>query len=86
MDVPIAADESICCAGDPWRWRPVWEAADVVSLVARHSEVCVRATQVACKSGLSRRVLCLMPQGTSISLSVGVAAAATVPSVPRQPD
>ena len=78
--VPIAADESIRRAEDPLEVARK-EAADVVIIKVAPLGGVRAALRVARKSGLG--VVVSSALETSVGLSVGVAAAAAVPGVPR---
>ena len=78
VDVPIAADESIRRAEDPLEVARK-EAADVVIIKVAPLGGVRAALRVARKSG----VVGSSALETSVGLSVGVAAAAAVPGVPR---
>ena len=80
VDVPIAADESIRRAEDPLEVARK-EAADVVIIKVAPLGGVRAALKVARKSGLG--VVVSSALETSVGLSVGVAAAAAVPGVPR---
>ena len=80
VDVPIAADESIRRAEDPLEVTRK-EAADVVIIKVAPLGGVRAALKVARKSGLG--VVVSSALETSVGLSVGVAAAAAVPGVPR---
>ena len=80
VDVPIAADESIRRAEDPLEVA-CKEAADVVIIKVAPLGGVRAALRVARKSGLG--VVVSSALETSVGLSVGVAAAAAVPGVPR---
>ena len=80
VDVPIAADESIRRAEDPLEVARK-EAADVVIIKVAPLGGVRAALRVARKSGLG--VVVSSALETSVGLSVGVAAAAAVPGVPR---
>ena len=80
VDVPIAADESIRRAEDPLAVARK-EAADVVIIKVAPLGGVRAALKVARKSGLG--VVVSSALETSVGLSVGVAAAAAVPGVPR---
>ena len=80
VDVPIAADESIRRAEDPLEVARK-EAADVVIIKVAPLGGARAALKVARKSGLG--VVVSSALETSVGLSVGVAAAAAVPGVPR---
>ena len=80
VDVPIAADESIRRAEDPLEVARK-EAADVVIIKVAPLGGVRAALRVARKSGLGGVVSSALE--TSGGLSVGVAAAAAVPGVPR---
>ncbi len=81
VDVPIAADESIRRAEDPLEVARK-EAADVVIIKVAPLGGVRAALKVARKSGLG--VVVSSALETSVGLSVGVAAAAAVPGVPRR--
>ena len=80
VDVPIAADESIRRAEDPLEVARK-EVADVVIIKVAPLGGVRAALRVARKSGLG--VVVSSALETSVGLSVGVAAAAAVPGVPR---
>lgn len=80
VDVPIAADESIRRAEDPLEVARK-EAADVVIIKVAPLGGVRSALRVARKSGLG--VVVSSALETSVGLSVGVAAAAAVPGIPR---
>ena len=80
VDVPIAADESIRRAEDPLEVARK-ESADVVIIKVAPLGGVRAALKVARKSGLG--VVVSSALETSVGLSVGVAAAAAVPGVPR---
>ena len=80
VDVLIAADESIRRAEDPLEVARK-EAADVVIIKVAPLGGVRAALKVARKSGLG--VVVSSALETSVGLSVGVAAAAAVPGVPR---
>ncbi len=80
VDVPIAADESIRRAEDPLEVARK-EAADVVIIKVAPLGGVRSALRVARKCGLG--VVVSSALETSVGLSIGVAAAAAVPGVPR---
>ena len=80
VDVPIAADESIRRAEDPLEVARK-EAADVVIIKVAPLGGVRSALKVARKCGLG--VVVSSALETSVGLSVGVAAAAAVPGIPR---